>query len=167
MSELRKTLLEATAVAIIAMIATAMISSASRRSNCGGNSAALAHMYFYESFASEAAARSPDHRFRVTAITPEQREQFALVRHSSWNSNARHLASTLPYPDPPAAPRRIIMVCERPFTNVPRRLLWPSPLTHAAAFSDGTVGLISVAEFAALDRSTLKPLGELLDPSKP
>ena len=167
MSRLNRTLLEAIiAIASIALTWAVINSPAVSGRNCGGNSAALSDMRYYELIASNAAAGSPDHRFCVTSATSEQREQLAFVTQGR-NSNARYLASTSPYPDPPGTPRRIIMVCERSFTNVPPPLLWPSPPAHAVAFSDGTVGLISVADFEALDRSTLKPMDELLAASKP
>jgi hypothetical protein len=56
----------------------------------------------------------------------------------------------------------LLIVCDCAFRNVPRQLIGSAPPTHAAAFSDGSTRLISTEEFAAIDRSSLVPLDELL-----
>ncbi len=136
-------------------------------SNCGGNSAALSNVRQYVLFVQNAAIESPEHRFCVASATPEQREQLADLASNLWVGNAHYLVSTSPYKGPSAGPRRVLMVCDTPFRNVPRSYWMPPPPTHAASFSDGTTGLISVAEFQSLDRSTFKPLDELINLPKP
>lgn len=49
-------------------------------------------------------------------------------------------------------PREVIVVCDRAYDNVPQRLLWRAPMTHAVGYSTGETGLISPEEFAQLDR---------------
>lgn len=56
---------------------------------------------------------------------------------------------------------RVIVVCDKPYRNVPEQWIGSAPPTHAAAFCDGSYGLISPTEFAALDRSTFTFLDEL------
>jgi hypothetical protein len=148
-------------IAILAM-AVALIAPALSTTNCGGNSAALANVRSYMLFVQRAAAESPDHQFLITSATAEQRRELSDLASDVWVKGAHYLVSTAPYRDASPEPRRVLMVCDIPFTNVPRRYLLRSPPTHAASFSDGTTGLISVAEFEALDRSTLRPLDELL-----
>ena len=60
--------------------------------------------------------------------------------------------------------RRIIIVCDSAYTNVPQRLFWSVPPTYAAGYSDGSVGPISVSEFARFDRSCFAGFSELYPP---
>jgi len=67
--------------------------------------------------------------------------------------------------------RRILIVCDKAYTNGTSAFIndfvnrfWHAPLAHAVGYSDGTVGLISPAEFAALDLSHFKRLDELFSP---
>jgi hypothetical protein len=108
-----------------------------------------------------AAASRPDHRFAIASATPEEREELAAVAEGSWTGGARFLVATEPYEARAPGPRRLLIVCETAFRNVPRRLIPPAP-THAAAYSDGSVALISASEYAALDHSKLVPLDQLL-----
>jgi hypothetical protein len=149
----------ATSVFIVFVVGT-LLCALPRSSNCGGNSEALSDVYAYVSFCKQAAAESPEHQFRVTSATPTQREE--LLSYIDTAMTHRYLTSTLPYQEPSTGPRRVIMVCDTPFRNVPRRFLFQSPPRHAAAFSDGSTRLLSVAEFNALDRSNLKPFHEIL-----
>jgi hypothetical protein len=160
-----KHLLIVTGAGVLA-IAAALIDGALQPTNCGGNSAALANVRQYMLFVQQAALANPEHHFCVTSATPEQREQLADLASDIWVGGARYLVSTSPYGVPLHGPRTVLMVCDTPFRNVPRSTLMPPPPTHAASFSDGTTGLISVTEFNSLDRSTLKPLDELVAPPK-
>lgn len=130
-------------------------------SNCGGNSAALHNVRQYYVILEMAAASRPGHRFAIASATPEEREELAAVARYSWTGAARFLVSTQPYQAAAPGPRRMIIVCDTPYRNLPRRLI-PPPPTHAAAYSDGSVDLISVSESAALDHSVLVPLDQLL-----
>ena len=47
----------------------------------------------------------------------------------------------------------IMVVCDTPFSNVPRRWILTSPEQHAVGYADGSVGLISLPEFKQLDLS--------------
>ena len=153
---LRTVLLWIAAFAVLLAILTDLPNSAS---NCGGNSAAIWNVRQYFLIVEMAAARRPDHRFAIASATREEREELAAVARFSGAGRARFLASTQPYQAGAPGPRRLIMVCDTPYRNVPRRLI-PSSPTHAAAFSDGSVALISVSEYAALDRSVLVPLDQ-------
>ena len=144
-------------------------------SNCGGNTAALYVVHKYQLVAEWAAAESPNHEFAASSATAQQREDLESIANNSWIGGSHILVSSQPYRPRRAGPRTIVAVCDTPYRNVPRRILGLAPPTHAAAYSDGSVGLISVAEFEALDRTSLIPLDELLaackgveaDPSAP
>jgi len=143
------------------------------RTNCGGNSAALSDCQTYVLALLVEAADNPGHPFLLTNISPETRKEFAFIaRPNHWIRKAHYLVSTepligaeLPIPKDPKN-RRILIVCDTPFTNVPERRFWhaPPPI-HVVGYSDGATGLISPAEFAALDRSTFKRLDELFPES--
>ena len=128
--------------------------------NCGGNSAALAAVDSYVTMAIVAAMDNPDRAFNPTAATPDQRRQISNLPGAGSIRRAHFLISKIPFVPRSSEPRRVVIVCDRPCTNVPQR---PSPPTHAAGFSDGTTGLISPKEFAAFDRSTLVAIDDLSD----
>ena len=155
---LRTALLWVAAFAVLLALLTQLADSGS---NCGGNSAAISNVRQYYAIVEVAAASRPDHRFSIASATPQEREDLAAAARGPWTGGARYIVSTQPYQAGARGPRRLIIVCDTPFRNVPRRLI-PYPPTHAAAFSDGSVALISVAEYAALDHSVLVPLDQLL-----
>jgi hypothetical protein len=134
--------------------------------NCGGNSAALVQVTEIAIVARLGTFDTPDHSFRFSTANAEQREQLSYLSRTHWLHGARFLVSTAPVSKHEAEPRRIIVVCDTPYRNVPRQWIGSAPPTHAVSFADGSKGLISVAEFAALDHSALVPLDELY-PSNP
>lgn len=130
-------------------------------SNCGGNSEALNDVKLYALTMQWVAETQPDHQFSIASSTAGELAQLRDL--ATGPAGAGFLVSPRPYRHPPAGPKRIVIVCDRAFTNVPRRLFGRAPPTHAAAYSDGSCGLISVADFKALDRSEFVPLEELLE----
>ena len=131
--------------------------------NCGGNSAALTAVHSYVSMTIVAAMDNPDRAFNPMAMTPDQRSQISNLPGASSNRHTHLLISKIPFVPRSSEPRRVVIVCDTPYTNVPQR---PSPPTHAAGFSDGTTGLISPKEFAALDHSTFVAIDELFPAEK-
>jgi hypothetical protein len=148
-------------VAILAIGVACVLPLFAPASNCGGNSAALFNVRRYVLLASMGAVESPDHSFHVKKVTPEQRKELADAAHDHWIPNARFLVSTLPLSEERSPLRRIVVVCDTPYSNVPHRWIGSAPPAHAAGFSDGSVELISPAQFAALDRSSFAFLDEL------
>lgn len=132
--------------------------------NCGGNSAALSRVQEYALVASMTASDNLEHTFRVNAVTPDLRKQLAELAHCRWIPNARFLVATAPLYTNESRSRRVIIVCDTPYRNVPRRWMGSAPPAHAAGFSDGSAALISPAEFAALDRSSFTYLDEIYPP---
>ena len=62
-------------------------------------------------------------------------------------------------------PETVLIVCNRPFTNVPQRRWGSNPPTHAAGLANGQAVLISVAEFHKLDLENFVPAGQLEEKS--
>ena len=135
-------------------------------SNCGGNSAALAAVNCYVNMTVAEAMDAADQKFSVTAATSDQRRQISNLPGANWVRRAHFLVSTVPFVPRSEEPRRVVIVCDTPYTNVPQRRFFESPPTHAAGFSDGTFGLISPKEFAALDRSAFIAIDKLF-PKEP
>lgn len=129
--------------------------------NCGGNSAALSAVRAYARFALNEAMVDTGHGFRVTEATAEQRDQLASLPGAGWLPRAHFLVSSAPVLAD-SKKRRVVIVCDRPFTNVPRRWMGSAPPAHAAGFSDGTARLISPTEFAGLDWSSFVKVDDLL-----
>jgi len=148
-------------VAILAMSAAFALPLFALASNCGGNAAALSSVRMYVLLARVGAMDSPDRTFRVLAATPEQRKQLADVARDHWLPTAHFLVSTVALSEEQPSPRRIIVVCDTPYNNVPHRWAGFAPPAHAAGFSDGSTELISPAQFRTLDRSSFVLLDEI------
>jgi hypothetical protein len=65
-----------------------------------------------------------------------------------------------------AADKRIIMVCDHPYDNVPQRIFGRAPMAHAVAYSTGETGLISPEEFGRLNLSRFIDLQTLTETTK-
>lgn len=127
-------------------------------SNCGGNNAAMSSIELYLMVVQNAAWESPDGQFSVTEADSAQRGSLTTVANNGWIGNAQFLVSA----EPVTGPRRLLIVCDRPFTNVPRYIYGRAPPAHAAGYSDGTTALISAHKYVSLDKSTLIALNEIL-----
>jgi len=130
--------------------------------NCGGNSAALARVRYIANVAIVGAYGTPDHLIHFEAADDEERELLAHEGRSQWLPHAHFLVSTVPVSK--EAAKRVIVMCDTPYRNVPQRWIGSAPPSHAATFSDGSCRLISPAEFAKLDRSAFVALDALYAP---
>ena len=140
-------LVSAAAVLVVAW----MVLTSLQRSNCGGNSAALAACDGYIKVLQLWAAGHDGQRFHLAQADSATRHELGLLHRASGLRSARLLARLADVRVDPTADRRIIMVCDRPHSNVPQRVFGSSPMTHAVAYSTGETGLISPEEFARLD----------------
>jgi hypothetical protein len=122
-------------------------------SNCGGNSAALAACNGYLVVIDLWAIRHEGRSFHFGQADPETRRELGNLPGESWLHSARLLARVEDVRLDPAAEKRILMVCDRPYDNVPRQLFGRAPMAHAVAYSTGETGLIAPEEFARLDLS--------------
>jgi hypothetical protein len=83
----------------------------------------------------------------------DSKTNYTRIADTRWIRSAKILANVHGVRIDPAAPRQIVVVCDRAFDNVPDYLLWPSPMAHAVGYSTGESGLISPEEFKRLDLS--------------
>lgn len=142
-----------------------ILSAWSPPSNCGGNSAALAEVSQIAMVARIGAVTSSNDSFSFAVASGEQREQLAMLSRSHWSDSSRILVSLQPIRADVGEQCRVIVACDTPYRNVPQSWFGLAPPAHAVAYSDGTSGLISPDEFAALDLSKFVPMDELY-PSK-
>jgi hypothetical protein len=99
------------------------------------------------------ATERAERPFSIVDLSRTERESFRNPIGLSWLPGARLLVTPEPVSITLNGPKKVIAVCDEPFDNVPRRLFGKSPLSHAVAFSDGTTGLLSVADFKRSDFS--------------
>jgi hypothetical protein len=148
-------------VLLFTLCAGALLPLLARRSNCGGNSAALSACEGYISVLELWGAKHDSRTFRYSQADREARENLQQLPGASWIRSGRLLARLDEVHIDPAAQKRIIMVCDRPYNNVPQRLFGRSPMAHAVAYTTGETGLISPEEFARLDLTDFTDLRAL------
>lgn len=135
--------------------------------NCGGNSSALQKLHGLKSFAAMTSFERSDGKFSFSELTETELDQLKAVVGSSWNSEAKfYVASGRIGFQEPMGERRIIAVCDTAYSNIPEHRMgmwrWFAPSTHAAAFSDGTTGLISPEEYAAINQAGMIDVASIL-----
>ncbi len=140
---------------VVGLILPALISP----TNCGGNSYAL---YACKKFTLLTRLATKDGQFDISKFGTADRSTASKLTKSHWILRADFLVRTnFTNPSPS---RLVVIACERPFENVPQPALWnlyrKNP-AHAVGYSDGNTGLISPAEFMALDLSSFVPLSSL------
>ena len=125
-----------------------LLPSLASRSNCGGNSAALAACKSVAVSLNLVASERGNKAVSITNLAGVERDYFKQIAGLSWLHEAKVMVS-------PAMVtiegRQIVAVCDKPFDNVPRRFFGKAPLTHAVAYADGTTKLISSKEFSMLN----------------
>jgi hypothetical protein len=103
-----------------------------------------------------------DGKFDVSEFGEAEKSEVAKLAKNHWIGGKDFLvrpnfAST-------NTSRTVVIVCEKSFDNVPQPTLWnfyrKNP-AHAIGYSDGSTGLISPAEFAALDLTGFVSLSNL------
>jgi hypothetical protein len=129
--------------------------------NCGGNNAARNYVREYALMMIMFADESPTQEFSLASATVLQRGELA-TGPSGWGvSHGDILICTKPLGLDPSISRRIIVACNRPFTNVPQYAFHSAPRSHAVAFSDGSTALLSESGFAAIDRASFIAVSEI------
>ncbi|HWN93847.1 MAG TPA: hypothetical protein VNT99_02330 [Methylomirabilota bacterium] len=147
-------------IALVA-VAVATLPLLARSSNCGGNSAALNQVRHYAILAELCALNNSNGAFRVADVPDEERNQLRQSSRNHWIPGARFLVSTNTVTTSDFKARHILIVCDKPYRNVPRRWIGTAPPAHAVAYSDGSAALMSPAEFASMDRRSFVFLDEL------
>jgi hypothetical protein len=140
-------------VACVALGVVMVLPLFARSTNCGGNSAALSACRSVVLGFQIVALDRGDKAFGIADLTQTERENFRSPTGMSWLPSARLLVSQQPIRITLDEPKKIIAVCDRAYDNVPQRRFWKSPMSHAVAYSDGSVGLIPVSAFQQSDFS--------------
>src|ERR1051326_97232 len=142
--------MSAAALVLVCAMAVPLLA---RSTNCGGNTAALTAcrslVGAFEIVATDRGGKS----VTITDLTEKERENFRHPGGINWLGGGEVLVTKQPVIISETGPKTIIAVCTAAYDNVPRRWIGKSPMTHAAAYSDGSVGLISVPNFQRLDLS--------------
>jgi hypothetical protein len=151
-------------VSILVVAVSAAIPMQVHRSNCGGNSAALTSARAIALLGFAEAHDRPDQVFQFSAANERECKDLASMSPNRWLQGAHFWVRTEPIAMTDADHKRIIVVCDTPYRNVPQQTFGSAPPTHAVGYSDGSAGLIPTAEFAALDLTQFKKLDELFPP---
>ncbi len=146
---------------MIAVIAALVLAAINNRPNPGGNTAALVACNNYIMAIQSWAADHPGSSFQLSQADPQTRAFLARLPANPLIGSARLLAIADGVHLNPAGDKRIIMVCDRAYDNVPQRIFGKSPLAHAVAYSTGETGLINPQEFGRLDLSVFLDLQTL------
>jgi len=162
----RRFVIAAGLIVALPLCAAALLPLLARTSNCGGNSAALAACKGYITVLRLWGYENEGHMFHFDQTDQETRRSLGHLPGASWIHSARLLARLDDVRIDPVAEKRILMVCDHPYDNVPQRRFGRSPLAYAVAYSTGETGLISADEFARLDLSDFIDLQALPSTAK-
>lgn len=154
-------------VTLSAILVLLSLTPMAHTTNCGGNSSALHTVHRLRTFVAVTSLERSGGVFSFSDLSDIELDQLKAVVGSSWNSEAKfYVASGRIGFQEPMGERRIIAVCETAYRNVPEHRMgmwrWPAPPTHAAAFSDGTTGLISPEVYAAINRADMIDVASIL-----
>ena len=126
----------------------------SRSSNCGGNSAASSNCRYIALAALVEGSDSND-VLNFEHISNDTQNQLAHTERDFWTSGAKYLLRRgLIHTG--HGTHEIVVVCDTPYGNVPQPSIWNlhrRTLRHAVGYSDGSIGWLTLAEFAQLNRS--------------
>jgi len=139
------------AVVAIALVTAGLLLPAVKRTNCGGNSAALVACKGYIMCLKLWSEDHEGSSFHFSQVDFETKRDLAHLPGANWIRSARLLARLEDVRLNPGGDKRIIIVCAQAYDNVPQRLFGRAPMTHAVAYSTGEAGLITPEEFGRLD----------------
>jgi hypothetical protein len=151
------------AVTLSAIVVALSFTPILRPTNCGGNSSALNTVRHLSYFALNASMERPDRVFNFSKLSETETRHLAALADSAWNRPAKFYVKSGDMSFSTTT-HKIIALCNTPYRNVPERAIWfwpPAP-THAVAFSDGTVALVSPAEYANINQSELLDLAAIV-----
>jgi hypothetical protein len=129
----------ATAIAVVLSIVVGFREVGSS----SGNERALRIAEIYVEAALDRAKFNGERGFRVV----DDPIRFSIT----WGN---FLVSTDPVFATSTKERKVLIVSTSAFTDLPTSIFFKAPPAHAVGYSDGSVGLISPAEFLRLDLST-------------
>ena len=125
-----------------------------RTSNCGGNSAAASNCRMMALDVRVESSESND-VFNIQHISQDCRDDLGRLSSNMWTAGAKYLLRSGTIRTGQGT-HEIVVVCDTPYGNVPQptiRNLHHRTLRHAAGYSDGSIGWLTPAEFAGLNKS--------------
>ncbi len=122
---------------------------ASKSSNCGGNSAAMAACGSIDTALSIIASERKANSIDFSTLTVSEREVFGQIAGLRWLGDAKVLVKLRL--DFDSTNEVVLAVCNQAFRNVPQKLIGQAPTTHAALIQNRGVVLLPVDEFHHLD----------------
>jgi hypothetical protein len=137
--------------ALVLVVLVGLLLPLMSSSNCGGNSAALNACGMYLVVVKGWHAEHPHGLFHFDELDLEARDTLTDLPGASWVRSAKFWAKLDDVKIDSAGPKQVVIVCDKPFNNVPQHVLWNAPMTHAVGYSTGEAGLISPAEFSQLN----------------
>ncbi|HNQ73964.1 MAG TPA: hypothetical protein PKN95_10235 [Verrucomicrobiota bacterium] len=152
---------------VVIAILTGFVLPQLSRTNCGGNSAALANCKQILATAQLSGAASPLF-LMATQMRLAEREQFLKLGANSWTGNARFWVRTNGLDLTVAT--QVVVFCDQTFDNVPQpalRNFFKRHPAHAAGFADGTTGLMPPEADTQLDRTDFAPIAYLQEIHQP
>jgi len=153
-------------VAAVALLAALLLPLVSTATNCGGNNAAISvcKQCALEVLLSRINTRT--NGFEFARLPETEKVELAKLAHSHWVPSANFWIQT--NVANLAGSKQILVVCDRAYGNLPAptwRNGYRKNLAHAVAYSDGSGGIITPAEFAKLDFALFIKLSSLTEPS--
>ena len=148
-------------VGLLALVGAVLLPALARPSNCGGNSYALTackQILIYDQWAKGTNGAM----FDLARLEADDQTNLFRVVTSHWSPGAGYWLRTNRLED--KAVKQVVVVCDVCYSNVPQPTIWnfyrQNP-AHAVGYLDGTVGLISPAEFKELDRQSFISLTDM------
>lgn len=135
-------------------------------SNCGGNSAAMAACRNVGLAIRIISADRGTNLVSLSGLSAAELREFQDVPGLSWLHGAHLLVRTNGLLLGGSGPRQVIVVCDTPFSNVPQYRVGHAPPTHAIGDSDGSVGLVSAAQFQSFDLRTFEDINRLAETTR-
>ena len=124
-----------------------------RSSNCGGNTAAISACRAAVDALRSIAIEHKYQPYRIAELNEAERERFHHVPGLHWIYGARILVTSEPFTETERENKKIVVACNQAYDNVPQSRFSKAPMTHAVAYSDGSVGLIPLSDYKSLDVS--------------
>jgi hypothetical protein len=123
-------------------------------SNCGGNSAAGSNCRIIALAALVEGSDSND-VVNFEHVSKDTQNELAHAESDFWTRGAKYLLRTGTIHTGHDT-HAIVVVCDTPYGNVPQPSIWNlhrRTLRHAVGYSDGSIGWLTPAEFAELNKS--------------
>ena len=136
----------------------------SRVSNCGGNSAALVACRGAMGCLRLIYSNNGDKPIRISGLNKDEIQLLEIPKNTMrWIDSAELyiFAGEIDFLIK-SNNKHIIVVCDKAYDNVPRKVFCRAPERHAVGYSDGSTGLISKMDFKNMNLGNYINLQEIL-----